>query len=456
MKEMTEPEREGRAARSVTPRRLLAEVAARPAAFDAVSEILEEDGGRLSALVALRHARMATDPFAFLRGSASLMARDLARGPSSPLEVVLCGDAHGANFGVFTSPEGRRVFDITDFDETAPGPFEWDLKRLAVSLVVVAGMGGAGSKARREVARDLARAYQRSMRRFARQRRLEVWYAALDLDEALADLSGTMGEGPAEASDRVLESASGPSRRQAYRHLVVEEEAGPRLRHLAPLLTPVEAVTGEGVLDRADLDQVLDLYPATLTSDRRTLLSQFRRLDAAHLVRGVGSVGTQCFAVLLAGRDEEDLFILQVKEARPSVLDVARGRGGGIEPGERVVTGQRLLQATPDELLGWHTRRVDGRAKSFYVRQYFDHKASVDLTRLDERQLRAYGRACAWTLARAHARGGSAGQIAGYLGSGEASVEAIADFAERYRDQVLADYRAFLEGVREARVTVEA
>jgi uncharacterized protein (DUF2252 family) len=427
---------------------------ARPDGFDVVDQVAGAERGRVASLLGLRHRRMAADAFAFLRGAAGLMAEDLARSASSTIEVTLCGDAHAANFGVFTSPEGRRVFDVTDFDEAATGPFEWDVKRLAVSLGLVAVGLGEGAASAEEVAFDVARAYRRAMVRFAAARRLDVWYAALDVDRAMADLRGAFGERRAESADEVLEEARGPSRRRAYGHLVETVDGRARFRRIDPLLTPLGDSPEPGVMSAEDLEQILDLYPASLGPDARALLAQFTRLDAAHLVRGVGSVGTQCFGVLYAGRDLEDLFILQVKEARASVVDEARSRTSSVEPGERVVTAQRLLQATPDELLGWHSRHVGGVAKSFYVRQYFDHRATVDLAVLSPRALRAYGRACAWTLARAHARSGRAEEIAGYLGSGEAASRAIARFSAAYVERALDDHRAFVDAIEKGRVTV--
>ena len=434
---------EGRAARALVARRDLAALAPRPARDDPMARLAAATATRVPGLATLRAQRMAESPFAFLRGSALLMAEDLAAGASTPLEVPLCGDAHVANFGVFTSPEGRQVFDINDFDETAVGPFEWDVKRLTVSLGLVAQANGLGPRRRRALVLDAARAYQSSMTRFASLTRLEVWYAALDVAAVLEDLRGYFHDESAETVRSVVGGAVGPSPSAERRRFVERAGDAVRIRLRPPLLSAVGAHERDGLASREDLAAVLEGYAASLTSDRRALLAQFTVLDVARLVRGVGSVGTQCFAVLLAGRDLDDLFFLQVKEARRSVLDVARGRDDAVEPGERVVTGQRLLQATPDELLGWHSRRIGGEERSFYVRQLYDHQASVALERLDERQLRAYGRVCAWTLARAHARSGRAGEIAGYLGANDRFATSLSDFAESYRERVREDFHAF-------------
>jgi uncharacterized protein (DUF2252 family) len=400
---------------------------------------------RAADLSPLREQRMRRDPFAFFRGSALLMADDLASAPATPLEVTLCGDAHAANFGVFASPEGHLVFDVDDFDEVATGPFEWDLKRLATSLALVARRNGLDARDSRRVVLDTATAYQSSMDRFARLSRLDVWYAQLDVAGVLDDLQGFFDTSTAREVHDVVESASGPSER-ALRQRVVRDGDTPQFRFAPPLLSPLSDVAGGATITRADVEAVLRGYGSSLTGDRATLLSQFTFLDAARLVRGVGSVGTACFVALLCGRDADDVFLLQVKEALPSVLDVARGRVETTSAGERIVAGQRMMQATPDELLGWGSLDVGGRERSFYVRQLFEAKATVDLDGLGAAGLTAYGRACAWTLARAHARSGRASEIVGYVGAGSRFATVIADFARAYANRVREDYAQFCAG----------
>ena len=442
---------EGRALRGVTPRSALADLAPRPATYDPVSRLIWGERGGRADLLAIRYQRMLASPHAFFRGAALLMAEDLARAASSPLEVQLSGDAHLANFGVFASPEGRLVFDLNDFDETAPGPFEWDVKRLAASVAIAGDALGLSKRRRRDATRAVGLEYQRSMARLATLSRLEAWYLTFDVSSLNRDLRGYFREDALEQADTLLRSLKPVSRSRAYRRLVKVTENGPRLRSRPPHLMPESELGDDGALVRRTIDVVLAAYPTSLVSDRAALLGQFTQVDAARQVVGVGSVGRECYLVLLTGRDEHDLFILQIKEARASVVGVARG-ADGTDPGERVVEGQRFLQARPDSFLGWHTLESAGGPTSFYVRQLYDHKASVDLTRLTAKTLRAYARACAWALARAHARSAESARIAGYLGTSESFAEAVADFAEAYRRRNLADFATLAAAAREGRV----
>jgi uncharacterized protein (DUF2252 family) len=441
----------GRRRRQAVPRRALAEVAARPGDYDAVGRLLWQGESRVAALLPLRYQRMGASPFAFYRGAALLMADDLARGVSTPLELQIGGDAHAANFGVFSSPERRLVFDLNDFDETDVGPFEWDVKRLATSLVLAAEQIGADPAARNALAEEAASAYQRSVAYFAAATRLETWYAALDVEEVMSDLRGFFADSAARAVDDVIRRAKNKEAR-AFAQMVSTLDGVPTIRVDPPHVTAMGVVTDPMLLTRDDLERVVAGYAATLSSERRVLLAQFSPVDAAHLVRGVGSVGTQCFAILLTGRDTQDLLLLQVKEAQRSVVSIARGTPEALEPGERVVAGQRLMQATPDVLLGWHSVTVDGVDRSFYVRQLYDQRASVALDRLSMAQLRAYGRACAWVLARAHARSGRAAEIAGYVGDGRQFARSLGSFAAAYRDRNEQDFRAFTDAVAQGRV----
>jgi uncharacterized protein (DUF2252 family) len=442
----------GRAARQETPRRALAVLADRPEAFDPVDRLLGELRGRPQELQALRFERMLTDPLAFLRGGALLMAEDLARGPMTSIEVQLCGDAHLMNFGVFSSPERQLVFDVDDFDETAPGPFELDVKRLTASLAVTADHLGHDPRGQGNLVAEAAREYQRSMQRFSQLTRLDVWYAALDLSVLRDELRGYFGETALALVGDVVGRAKGRAPMKAFERLIVDDASGLRIRSNPPTTMRLDELGEAGRAAREVLDDVLSNYAATLSSDRRVLLGQFTPVDMARHVVGVGSVGTECFAVLLTGRDEFDPFFLQVKQAQASALSRALGSVDALEPGERVVSGQKLLQATSDIFLGWRTSRAGGEPSSFYVRQLYDHKASVDVERLDETHLAAYGRVCAWVLARAHARSGRSREIAGYLGQGPQFAKSMVEFALAYRDRNEADLHSLARAFDEGRV----
>ncbi|MFI5035368.1 MAG: DUF2252 domain-containing protein [Acidimicrobiales bacterium] len=441
----------GRRLRAEVPRRALAEVADRPDGYDPVQRLMWQGESRVAALLPLRYQRMSVNPLAFYRGAALLMAEDLALGESTPLEVQICGDAHAANFGVFSSPERRLVFDLNDFDETDVGPFEWDVKRLATSLALAADQLGADDATRTAVVEDVAAAYQRSVALFAAATRLETWYAALDVELDLSELRGFFTDAAARAVDDVIRRARNREAK-SFAGLVTTIDGAPRIRVDPPLVTAIGAVVDPTLLDRPGVEGIIAGYAGTLNNDRRALLSQFTPVDAAHIVRGVGSVGTQCFAVLLIGRDEEDLMFLQVKEAQRSVVAVARGASEPREPGDRVVAGQQMMQATPDILLGWFSVEADRASRSFYVRQLYDQRAAVALERLSVTQLRAYGRACAWVLARAHARSGQAAEIAGYVGVGRQWALCIGAFAVAYRDRTHQDFRAFTDALAQGRV----
>jgi uncharacterized protein (DUF2252 family) len=443
----------GRWVRKDVPRRELAGVAERTEFDDPVARLLWHDRGRVPTLLPLRYARMSESPFAFFRGSALLMADDLVRGESTPLEVQIGGDAHGANFGVFSSPEGRLVFDLNDFDETGPGPFEWDVKRLASSLAIAAAHNGADEATQAKVAEEVAAAYQSTITLFAQMKRLEVWYATLDVATVLQELRGYFTDSAARAVGDVLGRAKSRDAR-AFAEMVTVRDGEARIRLNPPHVGAFAPHADPALLTSEDLQLVLAGYFASMSHDLQTLLEQFTFVDAAHLVRGVGSVGTQCFAALFRGRDESDLLFLQVKEAQRSVLDVARGATSPFEPGERVVAGQRLMQVTPDELLGWQTIEVGAVARSFYVRQLYDRRASVAFERLSPAQMRAYARACAWVLARAHARSGLAAEIAGFVGAGRPFARSIGAYASAYRARNLEDFHAFRDAIAEGRVPV--
>jgi uncharacterized protein (DUF2252 family) len=444
----------GRAVRETMTRGSLATLAARDANYDPVERLIWQSASRRPDLVGLRYSRMLGDIFSFYRGNALLMADDLARGTNSTLEVQICGDAHLANFNLFSSPERHPVFDVNDFDETDVGPFEWDVKRLVTSLAIASSHLGHTNEQQERIALSAAREYRLAVRRFAGETRLSVWYAALDIDAVVSDLGGFFNANALHRVDSVVAHATGRDTEKAYARLVVDGEHGPQIVSKPPLLVPLEELHEPGYLNRADLDRLLTGYTKTISHDRQVLLSQFTPVDAARKVVGVGSVGTECYIILLLGRDEFDPFFLQVKQAGTSVVATALGRTPSIGAGERVVLGQRQMQATPDVFIGWHSLKKDGEARHYYVRQLYDNKAAINIDQLDERLLVTYGRICAWTLARAHSRSGRGAEIAGYLGKADVADEAFATFAMAYRDRTLSDFTALKRAAKEGRITL--
>lgn len=444
----------GRALREQSPRSSLATLAARPEDYDSVARLIWQGRSRIGELLPLRYSRMLASPLAFYRGTALLMAEDLVRGPNTPLEVQISGDAHLSNFNLFSSPERRLVFDVDDFDETDVGPFEWDVKRLVASLVLASAHLGHSPAQQEKVAVVAAREYRLSMRRLAAQTRLNVWYASLDVNAVVSDLGGYFTDNALRRVDQVVHLAQRSSTHDHLRKVVTFADGSPRINSSPPLLVPLPELGGDPYLERAQIDEIIHGYGRTLSSDRRVLLSQFRVVDAARKVVGVGSVGSECYAILLVGRDERDPFLLQVKQATASVVATARGITPDVPGGERVVAGQRLMQASSDVFLGWYSLEGALNPRSFYVRQLYDDKGAIDITRLDEKLLLTYGRLCAWVLARAHARSGGAAQIAGYLGKSEVADQALAAFAVSYQERTRADFAALVRARDEGRITV--
>jgi uncharacterized protein (DUF2252 family) len=412
---------------------------------DPVAVLRAQEDGRVPELLPIRHQRMAASPLAFYRAAAATMAADLAALPSTGLVSRLCGDAHLLNFGAYASPERRLVFDLNDFDESHPGPWEWDVKRLVASLALAGRENGFKRRQRAAVVQATARHYRDAMRGFATMRELDVWYARADMDELRERLTGRRGRRVAAAGAK----ARSRDGLQAYHRLTVVDGDRRRLAADPPLLVPIGDLM-PGVARKLLEDQIRELlagYRRSLADDRRRLFDAFDFVDMARKVVGVGSVGTRCWVVLLTGRDDADPLLLQVKEAGPSVL---AGKVGPIpvpdwdSDGRRVVSGQRILQATSDIFLGWHSAQgIDGQARDFYVRQLRDWKGGADVASMDPEGLLTYGRLCGWTLARAHARGGDRIAIAAYLGSGERFDRAMVPFAEAYADQTEADHAAF-------------
>ncbi|MFI8928210.1 DUF2252 domain-containing protein [Streptomyces sp. NPDC053474] len=402
---------------------------------DPVAVLERQAADRVQELLPIRYGRMAASPFAFLRGAAAVMAGDLAAQRHTGLTVQLCGDAHLLNFGVFASPERRLLFDLNDFDETYPGPFEWDVKRLAASVAVAAREMGGSEDGAHDAALAAVTAYRTGIRRLARKGELDVWYASVDT----ADLPRLLDS--ARQRERAAARLAHARRRtslQALGRLTEVVDGRRRIVHDPPLLEPA------GAPDMAALRKIFGDYRSTLAEERRLLLDRYRFVDAARKVVGVGSVGTRCFIVLLTGRDAEDPLFLQIKEAVRSVLEEHLPTGPYLHPGHRVVAGQRLLQAAGDIFLGWMTG-PQGRA--YYWRQLRDMKGSVDLAALEPAELLAYARLCGTALARAHARSGDRVAIAAYLGSADTFDRAVAAFAVRYVAQNATDHKALTSAI---------
>jgi uncharacterized protein (DUF2252 family) len=404
---------------------------------DPIEVLIESNRGRVEELVPLRYSRMSVSPFTFLRGSAQVMAFDLASGPSTDLEVRLCGDAHLSNFGAFASPERHMVFDLNDFDEASPGPFEWDVKRLAASVVVAGRDNGFGGAVTRRAAVRAVDTYRDWMQRYADMTHLEVWYARIEMQ----DLLDTMRPSERKVESRLVEKAQSKDHVKALNKLTSVVEGRRQIIDDPPIIE--HAAFGiAGQVERV-VNLVAD-YRSSLTVDRQELLDRYRFVDFARKVVGVGSVGTRCWIALFQGPNGGPLF-LQVKEARQSVVSIARGTRPAAHFGKRVVEGQRMLQATSDILLGWGTDRVDG--VHYYFRQLWDAKWSADVTTMEPSAFAQYAGQCGWALARAHARTGDSVEISGYIGTSERFGEVIADWAEAYADQTERDHAALLAAI---------
>ncbi|HEX7279449.1 MAG TPA: DUF2252 domain-containing protein [Solirubrobacterales bacterium] len=443
----------GKAARAETPRSSHAELEI--GQRDPLEILRRQDESRVPELVPVRYGRMLVSPFTFFRGAAAIMAADLARTPATGLTAQLCGDAHLSNFGVYSAPDRRLVFDCNDFDETCPGPFEWDLKRLAASIAIAGRDRGFGKRERRGTTLATVGAYRRSMREFAAMRNLDVWYSRLDVEPALEAVRPRLDDRSLRRLDRNLAKARAKDSLRALGKLTREEDGEVRIVSDPPLITPLEELT-----DAADAEQLLrgllDSYRGTLAPDRQHLVGSYRYVHAARKVVGVGSVGTRAWIVLLLGRDSGDPLFLQAKEARASVLEPYVGERPSADHGRRVVEGQRLMQAASDTFLGWVTAKgTDGEERCFYVRQLWDGKGSAQVERMSPADLTAYSALCGQTLARAHARSGDRAGIASYLGKGDTFDQALARFAEAYADQNERDFKRMHEAVEAGEIAVE-
>jgi uncharacterized protein (DUF2252 family) len=447
----------GKEARKRVPRSSHGAWAPAPGRPDPVGLLEEQAADRVAELVPIRYGRMLVSPGTFYRGGALLMASDLAGSPDTGLGVQLCGDAHLMNFGLFQSPERRLVFDINDFDETLPGPWEWDVKRLAASFEIAARDRGFSAATRRSIVQHCVRAYREGMLEMAEKRAIDLWYTRLEVD-LIQKYVGALGAKDAKVMAKDMSRAEMKHDLRALERLTSELEGKTRLRSDPPLLVPArELLEGD---ERArftqSLEEALRKYRATLPRDRRAAYDLYRYRDLARKVVGVGSVGTRAWVILLFGRDESDPMFLQAKQAQASVLERFVGRSKFRRAGQRVVEGQRLMQAVGDILLGWYdVTGFDGRHYDFYVRQLWDGKGSFNVGSMSEEAWHGYAQMCSWVLARAHARSGDRIAIAAYLGAGDVFDRAIADFAEAYAEQNRLDYDTLGEAVAAGRLQAQ-
>ncbi len=438
----------GRERRQAVPRPSHAQWAPSEDRPDPVAILEEQAKTRVPDLIPIRYGRMAASPFAYFRGAAAPMAWDLAHTPTTDIRVQACGDAHLLNFGMYAAPDRRLVFDVNDFDETLPAPFEWDVKRLAASFAVAARDNGFADRDARTAARLTVRSYRTEMAGYAAMRFLKVWYSRIDVDE-VSRLFDALQPKAAVRRRRRQDIAKAHRRTslKAFLKMCDEVEGQYRIRPAHPVIVrfPIELYPGV----QEELRGAVALYKDTLEEDRREVLRRYYFGDFARKVVGVGSVGTEAFVMLLLGDRADEPLFLQLKEAQESVLAPFAGESEYQHQGERVVRGQRLTQAAADPFLGWTSGSgTNGKAiKDYYVRQLRDMKGSMSVPLMDPLQLDYYGRLCGWALARAHARTGRASVISGYLGANEDFEHAIADFAVAYADQNEQDYRRLLDAI---------
>jgi uncharacterized protein (DUF2252 family) len=450
----------GRAVRKAVPRTSLGAWTPPEDRQDPIATLKAQNEDRVADLVPLRFGRMSVSPFSFYRGAAAIMARDLATRPRTTLRVQLAGDAHLANFGGFATPERQMIFDLNDFDETLPGPFEWDVQRLVASFVVAGRHRGFTASECAGLVERVAMSYSNAMTSFAGRGRLDVWYARIEADDILRRWGSSVDPARVEAFQKRLDKARGrTSRRAVSRYTAVRPDGELRIVSQPPVLVPLSELVDQQAVNIRELGtQVLEAYRQTLSDDRRMLLSGYRVVDIARKVVGVGSVGTRCWIVLMVAVDDEgDDLVLQVKEAGPSVLEAISAPSDYPQHGQRVVEGQRLMQAASDPLLGWTSVvGLDGVSRDYYVRQMWDWKTSADLETMDRTLMDVYAHLCGWTLARAHARTGDRKVLAAYLGTGRTFTTAMQEFAESYADQNQRDYEALKAAIADGSVPVES
>ena len=450
----------GAQARAEVPRESHADFTVPARRPDPIALLEEQAKARVPELVPVRWGRMMVSPFTYYRGAALPMASDLATTPVSGLTVQACGDAHLSNFGVFGSAERNLVFDVNDFDETLPGPWEWDVKRLAASMEVAARSNGFSDKQRRKIVAGTVAGYRQAMRDFAGMSQLGIWYARADIDQLRAQLESKMDDRQRKLVAKGAAKARTRDSMEELGKLTTSVDGQLRIMADPPLLVPIEDLLADPSQRSAlesEIHSIMSKYRRTLATDRRYLIDQYEFVHMARKVVGVGSVGTRCWIVLMLGRDESDPLFLQVKEAEESVLSRFLGASEFANMGQRVVAGQRLMQASSDIFLGWHrvAAGLDGKQRDFYVRQLRDWKFSLDVDAMVPGGMRMYGELCGWTLARAHARSGDAIAIAAYLGGSDVFDQAIAQFADAYADQNERDHDAVLEAVKAGRIVAE-
>ncbi len=448
----------GRRARREVPRSTHSQWTAAADRTDPLTLLERQAITRVPELVPIRYGRMLTSPFAFYRGSAIVMASDLANTPRSGLTAQICGDAHLANFGAYAAPDRRLVFDINDFDETLPGPWEWDVKRLATSFEIAGRHIGLKGSERRAAVLNSVSSYRTAMLQFAEMRTLDVWYSRLEIEDRVAQLRKQLGASFVKRTERQLDKARTKDSLRALSKLTHLVDGEPRFDSAPPLLVPAADIFAEAGREDllGSLGELIRLYRGSLPNDRKLLAESFRFVDLARKVVGVGSVGTRTWALLMIGRDNDDPLFLQVKQAESSVLEEYLGKAKARNHGQRVVEGQRLMQAASDIMLGWvRATGIDGEVRDYYVRQLWDGKASADIDNMGGLALAIYGELCGWTLARAHARSGDRIAIPAYLGTGSQFDSAVAEFAEAYANQNEADYAAFQAAVDSGRLKAE-
>jgi uncharacterized protein (DUF2252 family) len=447
----------GRAARTEVPRSSHAGFAPGPQRPDPLTLLERQATMRVPELLPIRYGRMALSAFTFFRGAALPMACDLAGTPRTGIVVQACGDAHLANFGVFASPERRLIFDINDFDETLPGPWEWDVKRLAASLEVAGRDNDFSTRDRRNIVIGAVAAYRQAMREFAAKPALEVWYAHADMAEVRARLEPRLARGGRKTLARTLAKARTKDNLGALDRFAGNPDGKPGIVAEPPLIVPLRDLVRDAAQAEDRLRGMFSSYRSSLEPERRALFDQYELVDLARKVVGVGSVGTRAYMALLLGVDENDPLFLQAKEAGPSVLEEFVGPSEYDNCGQRVVVGQRLMQTVSDIFLGWvRVQGFDGQTRDFYLRQLRDWKGSAEIESMVPAGMRAYGELCGWTLARAHARSGDGIAIAAYLGSSSAFDVAIQEFAGAYADQTERDHRVLVEAIESGRVTADA
>ncbi|HXD58191.1 MAG TPA: DUF2252 domain-containing protein [Thermoleophilaceae bacterium] len=445
----------GRNARSTAPRSSHADWTPASDRPDPIELLEQQAATRVPELVPIRYGRMAASPFAFFRGAAYVMASDLAETPTSGFRAQLCGDAHLSNFGGFASPERDLLFDLNDFDETLPGPWEWDVKRLMASIAIAGRDRGFSAKQRRTILLGSAEAYRMSMQRLAGMGELSIWYERVDEKVLTARLGSDATERQVKQFEKTVAKAKVKDSTRAFAKLTSTVDGEPRIISDPPLIVPVSELLPKGEISdfHERMHTLLVEYRKTLPIDRGRLFDRYRYVDLARKVVGVGSVGTRAWVILMIGRDSGDPLFLQAKEARPSVLEPFCGKSEFGNQGQRVVEGQKLMQAASDIFLGFlRTTGIDGKRRDFYIRQLWDWKTSAEVQSMLPSGMALYGRLCGWTLARAHARSGDSVAVAAYLGNGDAFDRSLTEFAERYAEQNDQDHLALLEAIESGRL----